>query len=221
MTHVMLTFGHAAQAGEAPIEDALTTLARRLAAGLRPGTHEAEFCLIRAYQRIMAIAPHAADGRRWTALAAAELLIAADLAAALAISPTLARREKLRAVRDAFLSDPQRPVLADVRLTGDGPPDDAAAIRALSPDAFATDADALSAWEAALSRREPVALDGTGRIAEVLLVRETLFASYLDRTEGLPDDPDVSKAALVGLSWAAAFGHLVAMRGDLRKGATR
>ena len=225
------TFGHTARAGAAAITDALSAVienapqepqarARYLERVSSP--ERAEFFACRAYKRLEAAAeaaqPHL--GKPFSleyaeAANAADLLIAADLAMAILLKPSLRRTEKMTSILDMFIPSGRLPV-GDQVFEWTGEADDANAILALNNGVDPATQSALAAWHGDVLGERFVATAADGFLAEVALVRQELFETYLDRDTELNEESPPSRA-VVAAGYAAIFAQQLQIRSANRR----
>ena len=155
------------------------------------------------------------SGLAWVprALAAADLLIAADLLAALIIDLTLRGDAVFRGLIDVYVpvgeaegANREAPV-----LDCEGPMTEMEPLLALLQGDLETDAAQLTAWADAMASRQPREHYGAGPQDGAALVLDTLLAAHRGDDE-LPDADDAALSAQVASLYAAILGYQLNIR---------
>ena len=226
------TFGHLARTGMAAVTDAFSSVienAPREPQALAEyiervsSAERAEFFLGRAYKRMEAAGeaaqPHL--GKPFSleyaeAANAADLLIAADLAMAILLKPSLRRTEKMTYLLDLFIPAGSLPI-GDHVFEVLGGADEALAIMALANGVDPVTQSALAAWHGEVLGESFVAPAGEGFLAEVALVRQELFETYLDRDNELGEENPPSRGAIMAATYATIFAGELQIRAANRR----
>jgi hypothetical protein len=205
MTTKSTTFGHAAVILAAPIEDALTSLIQ--ARGVSIKRQVDAMRLLREHLRLRVKLLNQGKRHLNRAVAIAEVLIAADVLAALLIDPMLLRNDGLSELIDVYGAagtpggaDREEPILdREVPRTAvESPP-------ALVPCELEMDAARLAAWADIMARRTPLEHYGARPQDAAAFVLDTLLAAY--REERLPHFDKLSKHVEIVSLRAAIFGY--------------
>jgi hypothetical protein len=218
MTAKSITFGHPAAVHAAPIEDALTSLIQAGGVAATPEA-DAKRCLMRAHLRLRATVLNHGHPHLRRARAAADLLIAADLLAALIIDLTLRGDAVFRGLIDVYV-----PAGEDDGASGEapildceGPMAEMEPLLALLPCDLERDAAQLTAWADAMASHQPREYYGAGPQDGAALVLDTLLAARRGDDE-LPEVCDAALSAQVISLYAAILGYQLNMRAQARVG---
>lgn len=227
-----VTFGHLARAGMAAITDAFSSVIENapqepqaLAQYIErvSSAERAEFFACRAYKRMVAAGeaaqPHLGKpfNREYAEAAnAADLLIAADLAMAILLKPSLRRAEKLMHLLNLFIPKGCPPV-SDHTFEWSGEATDAESIMALANGVDPVTQSALAAWHGEVLGESFVAPTGEGFLAEVALVRQELFETYLDRDTELQEENPPSHGVIMACTYATIFAGELQIRAANRR----
>lgn len=217
MTTTSITFGHAAAAGGAPIEDALNSLLKAGSSSAKRRKREAKRLLLRAHLRLLAVVRHHGRSDLRRALDAADLLAAADIVAALVNDPTLRKGEVFRGLIELYV--PAWPKEQTTRnapiLSCHGSRREMEPMMALIQGDIEPDAPALAAWIETVDGLSPRSHYGSDTADGVAFVADTLLAAYRDEDE-LPDSDTVSAHALMASAYAAILGWQAKTRAEAR-----
>lgn len=227
------TFGYIAPTGAPAITDALSAAiasvpqepearARYLA---RVTSAEAAGRLfLRAYARAAAIgdATQPFIGKRYSvdfaeAANAADLLIASDVLMAMLLDRELAVSERMKIMLGLIFPElfAHKRKGCDINASGEGPEMLAIAVLCQNGVDAATSA-ALGTWHGEVLGKGLSAVPEEGILADVALLRDALFETYLDREFEI-NNPEVSKRALKLGIYAVAMGNALAGRAANRR----
>jgi hypothetical protein len=228
------TFGHVAQTGAPALTDVLSDViastprepeARASYLERNASSEAAGRLVTRAYVRALTIGEAAMPfiGKRYSvdfaeAANGADLLIASDLLMAMLLDRKLASSETMKVVLGTVfpeLFEPNLAETAELNASGQGP--EILAIAALRQQGVdAQTSAALIAYHGDVIAMPPAADPTEGLLADVALLRDVLFETYLDRKVAI-DDREVSKRALKVAMYALAMGHALAGRAANRR----
>ena len=227
-----VAFGHLARTGMRAISDVFTDViesvpqepqARARYLQRVSSAERAEFFVCRAYKRMQAAGeaaqPHL--GKPFSleyaeAANAADLLIAADLAMAILLKPSLRRTATMTSILDRFIPSGRRPV-GDHVFEWTGEANDADAIMALNNGIDPVTQTELAAWHGKVLGESFAAPAGEGFLAEVAFLRQELFETYLDRDTELDEETPPSCGAIVAAGYAFIFAGELQIRAENRR----
>lgn len=149
---------------------------------------------------------------------AADLLIASDILVALLLDRQLVKSEKLAYVLGIFLPATYPRPEEGVQFVINAALDEALAIAALHDEDEPVRLRPLAAWHDAVLRGDfACAEPSEGFLADVALVREQLFETYLGRDCEIPDARDLTKTLAIACGYAMVFGVALAERASARQ----
>lgn len=227
------TFGHIAATGAPAITDALSAAiasapqepeARERYLTRLTSTEAAGRLFLRAYARAAAIGEAAQPfiGKRYSvdfaeAANAADLLIASDVLMAMLLDRELAVSRRMKIMLGVIFPElfAHKRKGCEISASGEGP--EMLAIAALRQNGVdAATSAALGAWHGEVLGQRPSAGPEEGILADVALLRNALFETYLDRELEIAN-PEVSKRALKLGIYAVAMGNALAGRAANRR----